>query len=90
MNKTELTDTVAELSGLTKADSARAITAITDAITSALAAGDSVALTGFGTFSVKAREARTGRNPSTGKEISIPASKSPGFKAGKTLKDAVN
>lgn len=90
MNKTELTDKVAELSGLTKADSARAITAITDAITSALAAGDSVALTGFGTFSVKAREARTGRNPSTGKEISIPASKSPGFKAGKTMKDAVN
>ena len=90
MNKTELTDKVAELSGLTKADSARAITAVTDAITSALAAGDSVVLTGFGTFSVKAREARTGRNPSTGKEISIPASKSPGFKAGKTMKDAVN
>ena len=90
MNKTELTDKVAELSGLTKADSARAITAVTDAITSALAAGDSVVLTGFGTFSVRAREARTGRNPSTGKEINIPASKAPGFKAGKTLKDAVN
>ena len=90
MNKSELIDAIAKASGLTKADSGRALDATTAAVTAALKAGDSVALVGFGTFKVTARAARTGRNPQTGKEIKIAARKAPGFSAGKGLKDALN
>lgn len=90
MNKSELIEAIAQEADLTKADAGRALDATVAAITNALAGGDSVALVGFGTFSVKERAARTGRNPQTGKTIQIAASKAPGFKAGKSLKDAVN
>lgn len=90
MNKTELIDAIAAAADLTKADSGRALDAVLDSITAALQKGDQVALVGFGTFSVKERAARTGRNPQTGAEIQIAAAKVPGFKAGKALKDAVN
>ena len=90
MNKTELIDAIAKEAGLTKADAGKALDAITASITSALKAGDSVTLIGFGSFKVSARAARTGRNPQTGKEIKIAARKAPGFTAGKALKDAVN
>src|SRR4026207_1741309 len=76
--------------GVRGADGTRAVDAVFDSITSALKSGDTVALLGFGTFVVKARAARTGRNPRTNETIQIPASKVPGFKAGKALKDAVN
>jgi DNA-binding protein HU-beta len=75
---------------LAKAEAVKAVDAVFDSITSALKSGDTVALLGFGTFVVKARAARAGRNPRTGETIEIPASKVPGFKAGKALKDAVN
>lgn len=90
MNKTELIDAIAKEAGLTKADAGKALDAITNSITGALKAGDSVTLIGFGSFKVSARAARTGRNPQTGKEIKIAARKAPGFTAGKALKDAVN
>jgi len=90
MNKTELIDAVAKDANITKADAAKAVAAITDSITKALKKGDSVTLIGFGTFKVSKRAARTGRNPQTGKEIKIAARKSPGFTAGKALKDALN
>ena len=90
MNKAELTDAVASSSDLTKADAARAIDATIKAISGALASGDNVALVGFGTFSVRHRAARQGRNPQTGATIQINASKSAGFKAGKALKDKLN
>lgn len=90
MNKAELTDAVASSSDLTKADAARAIDATINAISGALASGDNVALVGFGTFSVRHRAARQGRNPQTGATIQINASKSAGFKAGKALKDKLN
>ncbi|HGG58682.1 MAG TPA: HU family DNA-binding protein [Gammaproteobacteria bacterium] len=90
MNKSEFVNAIAEETGLTKADAARATDAFVDVVTRALKDGDSVSLIGFGTFSVKRREARTGRNPRTGDAIKIPASNIPGFKAGKALKDAVN
>ncbi len=90
MNKAELTDAVASSSDLTKADAARAIDATINAISGALASGDNVALVGFGTFSVRYRAARQGRNPQTGATIQINASKSAGFKAGKALKDKLN
>ena len=90
MNKAELTDAVASSSDLTKADSSRAIDATIEAISGALASGDNVALVGFGTFSVRHRAARLGRNPQTGATIQINASKSAGFKAGKALKDRLN
>jgi DNA-binding protein HU-beta len=90
MNKSELIDAVSTQSGLAKADATRAVDAIFDTISSALKGGDSVALVGFGTFAVKARAARTGRNPRTGEPLNIAASKMPVFKAGKALKDAVN
>jgi len=90
MNKTELVNAIAEESGLTKADAARAFDATLISVTNALKSGDSISLIGFGTFSVKERSARTGRNPQTGETIQIKASKIPSFKAGKTLKDAVN
>jgi DNA-binding protein HU-beta len=90
MNKSELIDAVADESGLSKADAGRALDAVVSSITAALKAGDTVSLIGFGTYSVKARSARTGRNPQTGATINIKASKVPSFKAGKALKDAVN
>lgn len=90
MNKAELIDAVSEQTKLQKSDAARAVDAVFDSITAALKAADTVALLGFGTFSVKARAARAGRNPRTGETIEIAASKVPGFKAGKALKDAVN
>ena len=90
MNKSELVDAVAEKTDSTKADAQRSVDAVIDAITETLESGDSVQLTGFGTFEVRERSARTGRNPQTGEEIQIPATKAPAFKAGKGLKDAVN
>ena len=90
MNKSELIDAIAESADLSKAAAGRAIDAFVDSITGALKDGDQVTLIGFGTFSVKDRAARVGRNPQTGAEIQIKASKNPSFKAGKALKDAVN
>ena len=89
MNKTELINAIAERSGLTKKDAEKALGATVDAITAALAAGDKVQLTGFGSFEVKERAARVGRNPRTGEATEIPASRIPAFKAGKALKDSV-
>ncbi len=90
MNKSELIDAIAESAGLTKADAGSALDATVGAITSALQRGQSVSLVGFGTFTVRHRAARTGRNPRTGESITIKASNNPAFKAGKALKDAVN
>jgi len=90
MNKSELIDSIADTSGLSKADAGRALDGFTSAITKALKNGDSVSLVGFGTFAVKHRAARSGRNPRTGDTIQIKASNNPAFKAGKALKDAVN
>lgn len=89
MNKTELIDAVSEDAEISKSAAGRAIDALTANITKALATGESVVLVGFGTFSVKHRAARAGRNPSTGAAIEIQASTTPAFKPGKTLKDAV-
>lgn len=90
MNKTELVAAVAAKAEISKKDAEAAVTATFDAITTALAEGDKVALVGFGTFAVKERAARTGLNPQTKEKIEIAASKAPAFKAGKALKDAVN
>ncbi len=90
MNKSDLVASIAETSGLTKADAARALDATTDSITKALMSGESVVITGFGSFLTRDRAARTGRNPRTGEAIQIKASKVPAFKAGKLLKEAVN
>jgi DNA-binding protein HU-beta len=90
MNKAELIDAVAEKAGLSKADAGRALDVTFEAIARALKKGDKVALVGFGTFVVRKRAARTGRNPKTGAPIKIAASKAPAFKAGKALKDSVN
>lgn len=90
MNKSELIDAIAASADLPKAAAGRALDAMIDSVTEALQSGDSVVLVGFGTFAVKERAARTGRNPQTGKPIDIAAAKIPGFKAGKALKDAVN
>lgn len=89
MNKTELIAAVAEKAGLTKKDAERAVNATIDAITESLVKGDKVQVSGLGSFEVKNREARTGRNPQTGETIQIAASKLPTFKAAKALKDAV-
>ncbi len=89
MNKAELIAAVAEKTGLSKKDSETAVNAVLDAITSALTDGDKVQLVGFGSFEVKKRAARTGRNPRTKEVVEIPASQVPVFKAGKALKDAV-
>lgn len=89
MNKTELVNAIAAKTGLSKKDSDAALAATVDAITEALKAGDKVALIGFGTFEVRERAARTGKNPATGETIEIAACKAPAFKAGKALKDAV-
>ncbi len=91
MNKSELINAVAEKAGLSKKDSEAAVNAALEAIANALSEGDKVQLVGFGSFEVKKREARTGRNPKNpSEEIQIPASKVPTFKAGKALKDAVS
>jgi DNA-binding protein HU-beta len=90
MNKAELIEAVAADTNLSKADAGRAVDAVVDSISSALSKGQQVAVVGFGTFSVKHRAARSGRNPRTGETIQIAASNVPGFKAGKALKDAVN
>ena len=90
MNKAELIEAVAKDAKISKADAGKAVNAMTTAVTKALKKGDSVTLIGFGTFKVTNRAARTGRNPQTGKEIKIAARKVPGFKAGKSLKEAVN
>jgi DNA-binding protein HU-beta len=90
VNKSELVDAIADSADLSKASAGRALDAAIDAVTSALKKGDAVSLVGFGTFSVKQRAARTGRNPQTGAEIKIAAATVPSFKAGKALKDAVN
>ncbi len=89
MNKSELIDAIASKASLSKTDSAQALDAVIAAVGEALKSGDTVTLVGFGTFSVKERAARTGRNPKTGAAIQIAASKVPGFKAGKGLKDIV-
>lgn len=90
MNKQDLISAIADAAELTKADAGRAIDAMVEVVKKALKKGDTVSLVGFGTFSVRKRAARTGRNPRTGQTIKIKASKSPAFKAGKALKDAVN
>ena len=90
MNKSELIESIAESADMTKAGAGKALDAVLSSITSALQKGESVPLVGFGTFTVKERAARTGRNPQTGKPLQIKASKVPSFKAGKALKDAVN
>ena len=89
MKKAELAAIVAEKAGLTKKDADAAITAVVEAVTEALVNGDKVQLVGFGTFEVRERGARTGKNPRTGEVIEIAACKQPAFKAGKALKDAV-
>ena len=90
MNKADLVDAVAEAADVSKAQAQRCVDAVFDSIAEGLKAGDTVNLVGFGTFSTKERAARTGRNPRTGEAIEIAASRAPGFKPGKALKDAVN
>jgi DNA-binding protein HU-beta len=90
MNKAEFVDAVAEAAELSKPEAGRAVDAMVAAITRALKKGETVTLVGFGTFAVRERGARTGRNPRTGDTINIAASKNPAFKPGKALKDAVN
>lgn len=90
MNKTDLINKVAEATQMTKKDASEAVEAVLHAITESLTQGEKVQLIGFGNFEVKERQARKGRNPQTGEEIDIPATKVPSFKAGKQLKDEVN
>ena len=90
MNKTQLIEAVAAKADLKKKDAEAAVNAVTAAVADALKAGDKVQLVGFGTFEVKDRAARNGRNPKTGETITIAASKAPAFAAGKALKDAIN
>ncbi len=90
MNKAELIEAVAEQADMSKADAGRAVDAIVSTITGAMQKQDDVSLIGFGTFTVRERAARSGRNPQTGETIQIAAAKVPAFKAGKALKDAVN
>lgn len=89
MNKVKLVASVAEKAGLSKKDAEKAVAAVLDSIVAAVADGEKVQLIGFGTFDVRARAARTGRNPQTKQTITIPASKQPVFKAGQAFKDAV-
>ena len=89
MNKTDLIASVAEKAGISKKDADKSVAAFMDAVTGALKKGDKVQLVGFGTFEVRNRAARKGRNPQTKQEITIPASKLPVFKAGKALKEVV-
>ena len=90
MNKSELTDAIADEADISRASAARALDAALTAIQESLQNGEPVALVGFGTFSVRERAARTGRNPRTGEQIEIAAAKLPAFKPGKALKDALN
>ena len=90
MNKADFVSSIADSAELSKADAGRAVDAMVETITKALKKGDTVTLVGFGTFAIRKRAARTGRNPRTGQAIKIKASKNPAFKAGKALKDAVN
>ncbi len=90
MNKAELVSAIADKTALSKKDAENAIKAFTDVVAEELKKGQKIQLVGFGTFEVSERAARTGRNPQTGKEMKIPASKAPKFKAGKSLKDAIN
>ncbi|MDW5375291.1 HU family DNA-binding protein [Halomonas sp. HP20-15] len=90
MNKSELIEAIAASADIPKAAASRALDAMIDTVSDSLKKGDSVALVGFGTFTVKERAARTGRNPQTGQPINIEAAKVPSFKAGKALKDSVN
>lgn len=90
MNKTELVTAMANKSGLSKTDSEKALNAFINVVTETLVNKDKIQLTGFGTFEVGKRAERTGRNPKTGEEMTIPACKTPKFKAGKLLKDSVN
>ena len=90
MNKSEFISAVADAAGLSKVDAARAVDAYADVVKNVLKSGDSVTLVGFGNFEVRERAARTGRNPRTGETLEIAASRTPSFKAGKALKDAVN
>lgn len=89
MNKSELVSLVSEKSGFTKKDSEKAVNAVLESVTDALVSGDKVQLVGFGTFEVRDRAEKQGRNPKTGEAMIVPASKLPAFKAGKALKDAV-
>jgi len=89
MNKNELISAIADNAGITKADASRALQALLETLTTSMAKGDSISLTGFGSFSVTERAARTGRNPSNGKSLEIAAKKVPKFKPGKTLKEAI-
>lgn len=90
MNKSDLVDAVAAATDSSKSQAQASVDAVLDSITGALKKGDKVSLTGFGTFEVRDRAARTARNPQTGETIQVKASKAPAFKAGKSLKDAVN
>ncbi|MFI3324578.1 MAG: HU family DNA-binding protein [Clostridia bacterium] len=90
MNKTELVSAISEKTGLSKKDAENATVAFIDAITNALTNGEKIQLVGFGTFEVRQREARTGKNPKTGEALEIAACKVPAFKAGKALKEVVN
>ena len=90
MNKTDLVAAIAEKAEITKKDAEKALAAVISSVSDALASGDKVQLVGFGTFEVRKRDARTGKNPRTGEVIKIAASKVPAFKAGKALKDIVN
>ena len=90
MNKTELVAAVAEQADISKKDAEKALKAFVDVVTEEMKKGEKVQLVGFGTFEVSERAAREGRNPQTGAEMVIPASKAPKFKAGKALKDALN
>jgi len=90
VNKSELIDAIAEGADISKAAASRALDSAIDTVTNALKGGDQVTIVGFGTFQVRDRAARTGRNPRTGEEIKIAAAKVPAFKPGKALKDAVN
>ena len=90
MKKTDLVDAMADAADISRAAAARALDGMIDAVTKALKDGEPVSIVGFGTFAVRDRAARTGRNPKTGDTIEIAASRTPAFKAGKALKDAVN
>ena len=90
MTKTELISVVAEKTGFSKKDADKAVAAVLDSISEALAGGEKIQLVGFGTFEVRDRAAREGKNPATGEKITIAATKVPAFKAGKALKDAVS
>ena len=90
MNKSQLAEAAAERAGISKGDASKALDAVLETIQSALQNGEKVSLTGFGTFEVRDRAARTARNPQTGQEMQVAASKAPAFKAGKGFKDAIN